>query len=101
MACCFAGVSDSERGQDYSWTPSHAICSPRTVFTNQEGAQLAEEYLNKEDIPDDNLHLMMWNKPILVLACSSGVTRVQHSPLMIRFCLALNRRVGTRYWSYL
>lgn len=70
---------------------------------DEETEDLAMAYFEKENVSDDDIEKLLFLESLKNArrAQESGSKRVRHSPLMIRFCITLNVRLGRRNWTSL
>jgi hypothetical protein len=72
-----------------------------TELFDDETEKLAAQYFKQENITDDDVSKILFFESLknARVAQKSGSKRVRHSPLMIRFCITLNQKLGKRHWE--
>lgn len=68
---------------------------------DEETERCAHEYFKDKQVSDDDVSKLLFMESLknARIAEKSGSRRVRHSPLMIRFCITLNQKLGKRQWA--
>jgi hypothetical protein len=68
---------------------------------DSETEALAEIHFKQQGLTDDDVSRLIFYESLknARVAKQSGSRRVRHSPLMIRFCISLNHKLGKRDWK--